>query len=725
MKRMLCLVPLAFTAMLYAVDSSWQVKTSTTTNLTTVSVAGKIVVRDERASTATPSVEIENGTVTVKAIKFSVDGTILTSSVCTVSPFAGSGDMVQATHGVAIAASTTTLRTDVTALQTSTGTLASTLAQVQIDTATLAGMVGSGASDNLGNHVATTTLDMANFSVLNIRRINTAYGADEYNPFVIGADTSTYGGVSKLWLWHPGFMEDGHFEIKFNYRDVISFRNGTTDGKMLLSHPDYPDKYIKISNTNIVFSTNTETLGTMTATEFYGNVSNCTGFPAAAGDNFGNHTATTTINMAKFQLNNVSTITLRAIDEYEYNPNKSVYMSVVDASEYAPSTAFTFRMVDEYNGNSSSVYHIANNGLFQFDGAPYSPSGISLGGTISINAGTAIKSDQILAIQNIDSADKIAIHCGSGYINTVGSVTASAFYGDGSHLSGLPGGGDMVQATHGVAIGASTATLRSDVTAIQSTLTNVGASTATLRTDITAIGTATGTIAGQITAIGASTGTLRTDLSAIAVSTGAFTAVGTSTATLRTDLNAVRVSTGAFTAVGASTATLRTDITTLWTATGTLKAQVEAVALSTGAFTTIATATGTLRTDVDALKSSTGAVSYTADFMTYGATQTFVSYMSTRVVCGLQTTGFTISSATARVNGGTSATIRLYITAKNSEFSITSSTPIWGTGVVAGTAHTGGTMSNVSVAADQCITAVIDAISGGVSDILVWVRGNR
>lgn len=175
-----------------------------------------------------------------------------------------------------------------------------------------------------------------------------------------------------------------------------------------------------------------------------------------------------------------------------------------------------------------------------------------------------------------------------------------------------------------------------------------------------------------------------------------------------------RASTGTilsmFTSVGDSTATLRTDYT--------------ALAQSTGAFTTVGTATATLRTDMTAVKQST-AVTITSNWITLGATQTYVTTLSTRIASGIQIQPFTISSATARVNGGTSATLRLFITDKNTEFNISAATPIWNTGVVAGTAHTGGTMSNTAVAANQSITAVIDGISGAVADIVLWVRGTR
>lgn len=412
---------------------------------------------------------------------------------------------------------------------------------------------------------------------------------------------------------------------------------------------------------------------------------------------------------------------------------------------------------------------------------------------VAITSGSAIASlvgpyaQLIVDLSRSDSAVDPAVnrldtlYCADGSVkltgaNMTGPLSATTLtgthYGDGSNLTGLPGGGDMVASVHGVAIaaatttlsgmiptahqqltstgtlthaalestltavtaatttlksvsdaqaatlvqvGVDTATLRVDVTALQGAQSSVGASTATLRTDMTAA-------QNSLTAVGASTATLRTDI----------TTLSASTATLRTNITAIGVSTntlaGQITAIRASTSTLRTDITTLQTATGTLKAQIAAVAVSTGAFTAVGASTSTLRTDVNALKASTGAVCYASHYIVWGNTQAFVTNLSTQPVSSLQSAplgAFTISSATARIVEGTSATIRLFITAKNSEYNIATATPIWSAAVTAGTAHTGGTLLNVSVGVDNAITAVIDAIVDGVKYIDIAVRGTR
>lgn len=145
-------------------------------------------------------------------------------------------------------------------------------------------------------------------------------------------------------------------------------------------------------------------------------------------------------------------------------------------------------------------------------------------------------------------------------------------------------------------------------------------------------------------------------------------------------------------------------------------------------FNSVGESTTTLRTDLTAVKQSTGAVCYESHFIVYGNTQTFVTNLSTQPASPMQSAplgAFTISSATARVIDGTSATIRLFITDKSNEYSVTAATPIWSSAVTAGTSRTGGTLANVAVGVDNRIMAVIDAIDGAVKYLDIAVRGTR
>jgi len=70
--------------------------------------------------------------------------------------------------------------------------------------------------------------------------------------------------------------------------------------------------------------------GVMMADKFVGNGSGLTNLPAGAGDNLGNHIATTTLNMAGFNISGVSTVTAAGyVDAARYLINKSTVMAIL------------------------------------------------------------------------------------------------------------------------------------------------------------------------------------------------------------------------------------------------------------------------------------------------------------------------------------------------------------------------------------------------------------
>ncbi|MFC1501229.1 beta strand repeat-containing protein [Elusimicrobiota bacterium] len=184
-----------------------------------------------------------------------------------------------------------------------------------------------------------------------------------------------------------------------------------------------------------------------------------------------------------------------------------------------------------------------------------------------------------------------------------------------------------------------TTTLRTDLTTAEGTITQIQIDTGTLSGDLTQ--EIAGRIAGDL-AIGVDTATLRTDVDAIDV-----TQIGIDTGTLRTDLTAISVDTGTLSgdltqeiadrvagdlAIGVDTGTLSINLAAVAVDTGTIQAQVDLVAVDTG----------TLQIAVD------GKLSNTSDTMTGTLTTTAGVDASTGVFSGLVTaSSVTVTNALA------------------------------------------------------------------------------
>ncbi|MBI5574573.1 MAG: hypothetical protein HY919_08530 [Elusimicrobia bacterium] len=171
--------------------------------------------------------------------------------------------------------------------------------------------------------------------------------------------------------------------------------------------------------------------------------------------------------------------------------------------------------------------------------------------------------------------------------STVGD-TNTKLYGDGSSLSGLPGGGDMTKGVYDFSpannIVDNSEKLNGQTASYYATASDLSAvklDTGTL--DTNKLNLSGGNLTGNVTANagilidGRDVGVDGTDLDNVKVDTG----------TLRTDLNAVKVDTG----------TLRTDLNAVKVDTGTLRTDLNADISNLAA---VKVDTGTLRTDVDA-----------------------------------------------------------------------------------------------------------------------------
>ena len=124
------------------------------------------------------------------------------------------------------------------------------------------GLTGISGNDNLGNHIATTTLNMAGFPIANAGLITGAA--------LNAASLGLAGNV------------------------VISSEASAAMGA------------------GVRISSNVYIVGFSSAAKYFGDGSGLTGINAG-GDNLGNHIATTTLNMAGFPIADVSTLTVSTI----------------------------------------------------------------------------------------------------------------------------------------------------------------------------------------------------------------------------------------------------------------------------------------------------------------------------------------------------------------------------------------------------------------------------
>ncbi|MCG2724996.1 MAG: hypothetical protein L6420_01855, partial [Elusimicrobia bacterium] len=133
---------------------------------------------------------------------------------------------------------------------------------------------GLPSGDNLGNHIATKALDMAAFGIINVASVSAA------GPMTASSFTAT--GIEGL----------GAAQLRLADNVLISSEAGADLGA------------------GIRISTNVYVVGFSSAAKYYGDGSNLTN---VIGDDLGDHTATKDLDMATFDIANVSTITVSTI----------------------------------------------------------------------------------------------------------------------------------------------------------------------------------------------------------------------------------------------------------------------------------------------------------------------------------------------------------------------------------------------------------------------------
>lgn len=617
-----------------------------------------------------------------------------------------------------------------TEIAQSTGALASTVAQLQLDTATLSGLVGNG-----GYFTVSPSTGIDNGTLADGVKVTTAN--------ISATGTSGWLNIDGTWS-----SPDGGGDM-FKAVEGVAIAESTSTLRADLNAVMLSTGVHKIiAGTNITIDP-ADGQGDVTINASVTSNDGVSVYPATATANFpyGLYAATATIaelNVATMTVSSTTVTNLTVTNWTGNYQNVKVGTATVALGVTATGTPSESTFL---NGNYQwatptelggvSVYPATATASFPY-GLSASTIALSLSAT---NPGTV----RMYSV-GVTSANYVALRASAALSDSYSFTLPSSSGTSGQILTTdgngnlywhtAEGTGDMKQSVEGVAIAASTTTLKSmydaEVTSRTTGVWNnqsVKVGSATIAdTANYALNLPTATFANV------KVGTATVSLACSGNSATATTASGLTKATYDVSVTTAGTCTGnAATATSATTANFALNLPTgtfvgLTVGSATNSGNADTLDGQHGTYYAIKAdvgkSTGTLRTDLLAVKQST-AVTITSDWIVYGATQTYVTTLSTRIASGIQIQPFTISSATARVNGGTSATLRLFITDKNTEFNISAATPIWNTGVVAGTAHTGGTMSNVSVLANQSITAVIDGISGAVVDIVLWVRGTQ
>ncbi|HAT73279.1 MAG TPA: hypothetical protein DCS63_10740, partial [Elusimicrobia bacterium] len=282
------------------------------------------------------------------------------------------------------------------------------------------------AGDNLGSHIATATLNMASWNLVNVSSVNFLP-----NVFLTSATNANYGGV-------------------------------------------YASSHVFIN-------------GDIRATKIYGDISGASGLPAAPGDSLGTHVATQTLNMAGFNIAAANHITgssasfTNAVTASSFTAtgigfsgaqiklSDNVLVSSESSTNLGAGVRVStnmyvvgFASATRYYGDGSGLTgisgdnlgnHIATKDLamsnLDVTGANFiTASSASFANAVTASSFTAtgigVSAAQIKLSDNVLVSSEASANLGAGVrVSTnmyiVGFASATKFYGDGSGLSGILG----------------------------------------------------------------------------------------------------------------------------------------------------------------------------------------------------------------------------------------------------------------------------------------------
>ncbi|MBI4656931.1 MAG: hypothetical protein HY746_09345 [Elusimicrobia bacterium] len=262
----------------------------------------------------------------------------------------------------------------------------------------ISGTSGLPSGDNLGNHVATTTLKMAGFGILNSGNVSAS------------SFTATGTGVSAA-------------QLRLADNVLVS------------------SEALSSLGAGVRVSTNMYIVGFSSAAKYYGDGSGLTNLPAGPGDNLGNHTASQNLSMAGFDIVNVDTITAQTQGIY-LGTHVFVTQGNLGIGTTSPGAKLDIAGQVKITGGSPGSGKVLTSDA----------AGLATWGTAAVadNLGNHVATTTLnMAGFNITSVSTITV---SSITTTVASVTfstnvyivgfssAAKYYGDGSALTNLPAG---------------------------------------------------------------------------------------------------------------------------------------------------------------------------------------------------------------------------------------------------------------------------------------------
>ncbi|OJJ15444.1 hypothetical protein BKI52_39200 [marine bacterium AO1-C] len=257
------------------------------------------------------------------------------------------------------------------------------------------------STDNLGNHSATTNLNLNEHHITNVDYISTR-GLGSYDKLrvwsnaqhTIGMHNSmTYGYLNDyaMTFTMSAVADRGWIWRDFNHTKAQGAMSLTTDGRLYVGNNSTINGTLTLGNYTLPSTDGTA--GQVLKTDGSGAVS----WGSVAGDNLGNHVATANLNLNNNLLTNVTTLSCRNQDSYDKLRvwNASVFtigMNSAMTYGYLDGYAMTFTMNNQVNRGWiwRNAAHSKSQGAMSLttDGRLYIGNNSTVNGTLTVGAYT-------------------------------------------------------------------------------------------------------------------------------------------------------------------------------------------------------------------------------------------------------------------------------------------------------------------------------------------------